>query len=130
MRYRGIKASIQSFLHDVKSGGGERLVDKALLERYVDEGDEAAFAALVSRHGPAVLAVCLRVLRDEHAADDAFQATFLALAKQAAVIRRQEAVGAWLYEVAYHAAIRARTRLIRSRQVEQAAGRTEPTSAG
>jgi Sigma-70 region 2 len=55
------------------------LSEGALLERYVAGGDEAAFAALVARHGPMVLGVCRRVLRDDRDVEDAFQATFLVL---------------------------------------------------
>ena len=57
--------------------------DAVLLERYVRDREEAAFAALVARHGPMVRRVCGRVLADTHAADDAFQATFLVLARRA-----------------------------------------------
>jgi RNA polymerase sigma factor (sigma-70 family) len=100
------------------AGGG--LTDAQLLTRFVAERDEGAFAALVDRHGPMVLGVCRRVLRDHHDAEDAFQATFLALARKALSLRRREAVAGWLYEVAYSAAVeagRARARRGRERQV-------------
>jgi RNA polymerase sigma factor (sigma-70 family) len=99
-------------------GGG--LTDAQLLTRFVAERDEGAFASLVDRHGPLVLGVCRRVLRDHHDAEDAFQATFLALARKAPSLRRRAAVGSWLYEVAYHTAVeagRARGRRGRERQV-------------
>src|SRR5262249_42570703 len=75
------------------SGGG--LTDAQLVERFVAERDEAAFEVLLWRHGPMVLAVCRRLLRHEQDAEDAFQATFLVLARKAASIGRRQAVGAW-----------------------------------
>src|SRR5215211_3578823 len=74
--------------------------DARLLERFAARKDEDAFAALVERHGPMVLAVCRRVLHDAHAAEDAFQATFLVLARKAATVRNRQFVGGWLYCVA------------------------------
>jgi RNA polymerase sigma factor (sigma-70 family) len=86
-------------------GGG--LSDGELLDRFVRRRDEAAFEALFWRHGPMVLAVCRRLLPPADA-EDAFQATFLVLVRKAASIGRREAVGAWLYRVAYRVALRAR----------------------
>jgi RNA polymerase sigma factor (sigma-70 family) len=83
--------------------------DAALLRRFARLRDEEAFAALVARHGPMVLNVCCRVLGDAHAAEDAFQATFLVLARKAGVIRRPGRLPAWLYGVAHRVALRART---------------------
>src|SRR5262245_29336214 len=74
--------------------------DSRLLRRFVTQRDEAAFAALLQRHGPMVLGVCRQVLRDRHDAEDAFQATFLVLARKAPSIRRQESLAAWLHRVA------------------------------
>src|SRR5438105_3566403 len=74
--------------------------DRELLDSFVRRRDTAAFAALLERHGPMVLGVCRRLLRDSHAAEDAFQATFLVLAQKAADVRRPEALGGWLYSVA------------------------------
>jgi RNA polymerase sigma factor (sigma-70 family) len=87
---------------------GDGLSDAELLLRFVRRRDEAAFELLVWRHGPMVLSVCRRVLRDPHAAEDAFQATFLALARKAGSIAHGGAVAPWLYRVALRAALRAR----------------------
>jgi RNA polymerase sigma factor (sigma-70 family) len=83
--------------------------DAHLLDRFTHGRDGEAFALLVRRHGPFVLRVCRRVLRDEHLAEDAFQATFLVLARKAASVRRGEALAGWLGRVAFRAALRARS---------------------
>src|SRR5947209_8288300 len=98
-------------------GGG--LSDGQLLGRFLAGRDEAAFAALVRRHGPMVLGVCRRVLHNPHDAEDAFQATFLVLAKKAGALGRREAVGSWLYTVAFRAALEARAALSRRRARER-----------
>jgi len=82
--------------------------DAALLSRFVDAGDEAAFAAIVERHGPVVLGVCRRVLGDPHAAEDAFQSVFYALARGAGRVRTAGALAAWLYGAAVRVALRTR----------------------
>jgi RNA polymerase sigma factor (sigma-70 family) len=89
---------------------GEPLSDRHLLQRYLTHHEEAAFAALVQRHAPLVLGVGRRVLHDWHAAEDVVQATFLLLARKAASIRKRDALGSWLYGVAYRLAVRARQR--------------------
>src|SRR5262245_61889993 len=93
-------------------------LDAELVERFVTGRDEAAFAGLVERHGPLVLGVCQRVLRHHHDAEDAFQATFLVLARKARFIRRRDALASWLYKVAYHLAVKLRASAERRRQVE------------
>lgn|GEM_PF-1070606 len=90
--------------------------DGQLLGRFVAGGDEvreAAFSALVARHGPMVLGVCRALLGDPHDADDAFQAIFLALARKARTIRDPELLGSWLYTVAQHTARKARAQRAR-----------------
>jgi RNA polymerase sigma factor (sigma-70 family) len=87
--------------------------DGELLSCFIERREESAFAALLRRHGPMVLGVCRRVLRDVHDADDAFQATFLVLVRKAASVRPREAVGNWLYGVAYRTALEARAKIAR-----------------
>ncbi|MBY0524865.1 MAG: sigma-70 family RNA polymerase sigma factor [Gemmataceae bacterium] len=88
------------------------LSDQALLERYL-QGDEAAFAVLVGRHGGLVMRVCRRVLQDWQASEDAFQATWLVLARRAGAIRKQQSVASWLHGVAFRLALKARARAAR-----------------
>ena len=90
----------------------EQLIDQFLTGQ--KEDSEIAFETLVKRHGPMVLGVCRHVLRPDQDAEDAFQATFLVLARKAGTIHNREILGCWLYEVAYRTAIRARQRRARS----------------
>ena len=90
----------------------EQLIDQFLTGQ--KEDSESAFETLVKRHGPMVLGVCRHVLRRDQDAEDAFQATFLVLARKAGTIHNREILGCWLHEVAYRTAIRARQRRARS----------------
>jgi RNA polymerase sigma factor (sigma-70 family) len=93
------------------------LTDRDLLERFLDHGGtsgEAAFCALIERHGPLVLRVCNQVLMDRHAAEDAFQTTFLVLARRARSIRKHGSLQSWLFGVAIRAA--ARIRMLEARR--------------
>ena len=100
-----------------QAGGGQ--TDGQLLARFVAARDEASFASLVRRHGPMVLGVCRRILHDFHDAEDAFQATFLVLARKATTLVVGESLGCWLYEVAYRTALEASTLSARRRSRER-----------
>jgi RNA polymerase sigma factor (sigma-70 family) len=106
MAIRGIDGAVRGLPGRVL--GGPQCSDGQLLERYVARRDSAAFEALLRRHGPMVLGVCRRVLRNGHDAEDAFQATFLVLVRRAASVRPREQVGNWLYGVAYRTALKAK----------------------
>ena len=86
------------------------LSENELLGRFVATGDETAFTALVIRHGPMVLGVCRRLLRDVNDVEDAFQATFLVLARRASAIERRHLLAPWLHGVARRVAVRARAK--------------------
>ncbi|MGP0062862.1 MAG: RNA polymerase sigma factor [Isosphaeraceae bacterium] len=94
------------------------LTDGQLLARYADDRDGPAFAALVARHGPMVAATCRAVLRHEHDVEDAFQATFLVLARTAGSVRGGDALGGWLHRVAYRAAVEASVQAKKRRRRE------------
>ncbi|HJT76585.1 MAG TPA: RNA polymerase sigma factor, partial [Gemmataceae bacterium] len=96
--------------------------DAQLLESFLARRDEAAFEALLRRHGPMVLGVCHRVLRNRDDAEDAFQATFLVLARKAGAIRSRQLLGSWLYGVAYRTALKARAMTAKRRTKEREAG--------
>lgn len=91
--------------------------DGELLGRYIERREEAAFAALVERHGPMVWSVCRRTL-NRHDAEDAFQATFLVLVRKAATVAPREMVGSFLYGVAHRATLLARRTAARRRARE------------
>jgi RNA polymerase sigma factor (sigma-70 family) len=98
-----------------------------LLRQFAVNRDQAAFAMLVERHGPMVLGICRRVLRDSNDAEDAFQATFLVLVRKARSIGKPELLGNWLYGVAMRTAYKARS--LRFRRAEREAPLPEMETA-
>ena len=95
------------------------LSDAQLLDQFATGRDEAAFAALMHRHGGLVWHVCRHVLHQEQDAEDAFQASFLVLALKAASLRRGQGLGNWLYGVAYRVAMNARRKAMRRQAHER-----------
>ena len=107
MNHRGVFAYLGQ-VYGGKTVSG--LSESDLLGRFVTTGDETAFTALVIRHGPMVLGVCRRLLRDVNDVEDAFQATFLVLARRAGAIQRGHLLAPWLHGVAHRVAVRARAK--------------------
>src|SRR5262249_42030389 len=110
----GVMQHLRTILRD-----GVGLTDGKLLEDYISRRDEAAFAALVRRHGPMVWGVCRRVLRSHHDAEDAFQATFLVLVRKAASITSRELLANWLCGVARQTALKARGSVAKRKRRER-----------
>src|SRR5438270_4994798 len=104
----GTATILQHLRGMVLRADGTGMSDGQLLGEFVARRDAAAFESLLGRHGPMVLGVCRRLLPDPHDAEDAFQATFLVLARKAASVRPRERVGSWLYGVARTTAVRLR----------------------
>ena len=120
---RTASESISSQLESLFEGRSVAgLSDRQLLERFNaarGPAGEAAFAALVARHGPMVLNVCRQLLGDHHHAEDSFQAVFLVLARRAPSIRNPDLLGNWLYGVALRTARCAKAQLDRRRKKEE-----------
>jgi RNA polymerase sigma factor (sigma-70 family) len=117
---------VTDYLHRLAAGLAA-MTDGELLARYARHRDEEAFALLLRRHGPMVLGVCRRALGPTPDADDAFQATFVALARQAA--RVNECVAGWLYRVAVRVSRRAARRADRAQTGHEVADRKDPFAA-
>jgi RNA polymerase sigma factor (sigma-70 family) len=132
MRGRPTREVLRHLRTLYQCGVTAQLSDEELLELFLAQRDHAAqeaFAAIVHRHGPMVLGVCLRVLGNAHDAEDAFQATFLVLARKAAAVIRRERVANWLYGVACRTAKEARGRAARRRAREERVSLLPPNEA-
>jgi RNA polymerase sigma factor (sigma-70 family) len=116
-------AILLDHIRELAGAGPDRLPDRELLRRFACCGDQAAFEAVVRRHGPLVLGIGRRLLGNTHDAEDVFQAAFLVLARKAASLRWQESVASWLCEVARRLALEARARAARRREQEALAPR-------
>ncbi len=128
-------ASTRSVVRQIEvlfdGGSAAGLSDRQLLERFAanrDSAAEAAFGALVARHGPMVMRVCRDLVRDVHLGEDAFQAVFLVLACKAKSIRDPALLGNWLFGVAVRTALRTRSRLMRQRNKEGSAVMTRSST--
>lgn len=120
MQRRQIDRVVEHLRHIALACDGAAPTDVQLLERFLARREEAAFEAIVRRHGSMVLGVCRRVLRNAHDAEDAFQATFLVLARSASSIRSRHLLANWLYGVAYQTALKARIAVIKRQARERA----------
>src|SRR5262245_1501396 len=114
-----LSSLVQNVCDRINPPGGPAVSDAQLLDQFVRYKDQGAFELLVWRHGPLVLSACRRVLQDQHAAEHAFQATFLTLVRRANTIDKRTSLSSWLYKVAYRVALRARTRESRHAASEQ-----------
>jgi RNA polymerase sigma factor (sigma-70 family) len=103
--------------------------DRELLHSFVTENNQEAFAMVLTRHAPLVWGVCRRILGHQQDAEDAFQATFLTLARRARSTRWRASVSNWLYTVAHRLAVRARQRRQQQRLREQEASQRPPTES-
>jgi RNA polymerase sigma factor (sigma-70 family) len=108
-----LRAVVRHLRRLADAGGEAAPTDAQLLDRFADGGDPAAFELLLWRHGAMVFGLCRRVVRHEQDAEDAFQATFLALARKARSVARRASVAGWLHTVAHRAALAARAGAVR-----------------
>jgi RNA polymerase sigma factor (sigma-70 family) len=107
----------------------KELPDQELLRRFSTGRDEAAFSALLRRHGPMVLDICRNMLGNAEDAEDGFQATFLVLAQKAGAIQKKSSVGSWLHGVAYRVALKAQAEFARRQKHEAGASGQTPATA-
>lgn len=111
--YRMTELLVQTAAPVGRTAESEPADDVALLNRFIAEQSDRAFAELMQRHGPMVLGVCRRILRNSQDAEDAYQATFLLLVQKSRAIRRPEQLANWLFGVAYRVSVRIKARAAR-----------------
>ncbi len=121
---------LQSVLRQLTSTCADVGDDAALLRRFVADGDPPAFAVLVRRHGGLVWGVCRQMLPSEADAEDAFQATFLALVRSARAALGAKALGGWLHGVAVKVCLKSRRSVARRRKREERAAKSEGVFPG
>jgi RNA polymerase sigma factor (sigma-70 family) len=119
---------IGQLLRVLRAHDAEGRTDGQLLERFLVHQDEAAFAALVRRHGPMVFGVCRRILGNDADSEDAFQATFLVLVRKAPSLTTRSILGDWLHGVARYTALKAKAAATHRQAKEQAMARPDATA--
>jgi RNA polymerase sigma factor (sigma-70 family) len=120
-----VSTTLDGFLRQLKQSMAAEslaaLADYQLVEQFLASHDEAAFLAILRRHGPMVFGVCRRALANEQDVEDAFQGTFLVLAREGRTIRKQASLASWLHGVAYRVARKTRARAARRRECQAGA---------
>jgi RNA polymerase sigma factor (sigma-70 family) len=122
------KGSLSAVMHHLRRLAAADQDDRTLLQQFIRQRDESAFAVLMRRHGGLVRRVCRGVLGHEHDAEDAFQATFLILARKARAIRKEASLASWLFGVARRTALKAKQAAIRRQQRHVPGPRAAPES--
>ncbi len=118
MNSSAVLTAVRRLRYQMAAHHGQEQSDEKLVSAYCDHRDDVAFATLVRRYGPMVLGVCRRVLGHEQDAEDAFQATFLVLARRAAALRDQTVLASFLHSIAYHLASKVKRAAGRRRKFE------------